>query len=141
MKLLGCPYPIKKHANGYLHSQTGVNQVKSDLLILLLTNPGERCMLPDFGTPLRRLLFEPNDVILAAQAKQMIIDSINKWEPRITVTQIEVTANFNNNDLNPNDLMQDVEHILGIKISFFDPENIQEIQELKLALPLSGIGA
>ena len=58
---LGAPYPIVKTARGLLAAQTGVDQVKADLLQLLLTNPGERVMLLDYGTPLRELIFEPDD--------------------------------------------------------------------------------
>jgi phage baseplate assembly protein W len=140
-KFLGCPYPIIKTPNGLLPSQFGVNQIKADLLQLLLTNPGERVMLPEYGTPLRRLVFEPNDRGLANKARNMIIDSINKWEPRIAVQQIEVQAPINDKtSLNADDALDDLEHILLIKILFVDPEDIKEVNELKLELPL-GSGA
>ena len=75
MKFLGAPYPIIKHPRGFFHTQSGIDQVKADLLILLLTNPGERVMLPDFGAGLNRLMFEPNDSILVLQTKEcMTID-------------------------------------------------------------------
>ncbi len=136
---LGAPYPIRKHPRGYLFTQEGINQIKSDLLVLLLTNPGERVMMSDYGTPLNQLIFEPKDESLAAQAKQMIIDSIRKWEPRITVQQIDVSLNFDEDSLNPEDLRQDKEHILGIRILFLDPENITEVDELRLQVPLAGV--
>lgn len=96
------------------------------------------CMLPEFGTPLRSLVFEPNDVVLANRAKQMIIDSINAWEPRITIEAIEVSSSIDEASLNPDDLKEDLENILSIKILFYDPENIQNVQALKLDIPLSG---
>lgn len=136
---LGAPYPIQKHPRGYLFTQNRTGQIKSDLLVLLLTNPGERVMLPDYGTPLNRLIFEPKDETLADVARQMIIDSIEKWEPRIAVQQIDVSLNFDENELNPEDLKQDVEHILGIRILFLDPSNITEVDELRLQVPLAGV--
>ena len=136
---LGAPYPIVKTARGLLATQTGIEQVKADLLQLLLTNPGERVMLLGYGTPLRELIFEPNDAILASQAKEMIANSIATWEPRITVEQIEVLAEVDEASLNIDDLSQDSrEHILMIRILFFDPENIGDLQELKLEVPLAG---
>lgn len=137
LKFLGAPYPIVKTPRGLLPTQNGINQIKSDLLCLLLTNPGERCMLPDFGTPLRELIFDPNDSTLVEKAKEMIINSIKLWEPRISVSQIDVFTGADNIRLNSNDLRQDVEHILSIIIKFVDPENIQQVQELKLELPLA----
>ena len=138
MKFLGAPYPILPHPRGYLHTQNSLDQVKSDLLILLLTNPGERVMLPDFGTPLRNLIFEPNDQTLVAQAKQMIIQSISTWEPRITVQQINISTVVDTSILSPADTLQDLGNILSIQILFFDPESIQNVQELILEVPLGG---
>ena len=123
MKFLGAPYPIKKSSLGLMPTQFGLNQIKSDLLILLLTNPGERVMLPDFGTPLKQLLFEQNDEILAEQTREAIINSISKWEPRVTVKEINITILTEENSL-------------YINILFYDYEEIQEIQELKLKIPL-----
>lgn len=132
MRFLGLPYPIIKHPRGLLRTQSGINQIKSDLLVLLLTNPGERVMLPSFGTPLNLLLFEPNDTIIVEQARQMIIDSISTWEPRVTIDQLEVTSGTSDSENSDDD------KALNIKIKFFDPENIQEVQELVLELPLGG---
>ncbi len=137
MIFLGSPYPIIKHPLGFFHTGTGIDQVKADLLVLLLTNPGERVMLPDFGTPLRKLVFEPNDSTIVDQARQMIIDSIAKWEPRITVEQIDVSNTIDTSSLNRLDTQDEIEHILSIRIRFFDPENIKEVQELRLRVPLA----
>lgn len=133
---LGLPYPTTKTPLGYWYSQSGVNQIKSDMLTLLLTNPGERVMLPDYGTPLRKLLFEQNDSITFEQARQMIINSIQRWEPRVAITQIEVSMP-DRDSLNASDNLTQEEHILFIRILFVDPQNIKEVQELVLNLPLA----
>jgi phage baseplate assembly protein W len=133
---LGVPYPITKGPLGFFRTQSGVSQIKSDLLSLLLTNPGERVFLPEFGTPLKRLIFEQNDAILETVARNMIIESISRWEPRIAVNQITV-GRISQSDLNPQDTGQEIENILSIKIIFVDPEQLSEIQELKLEIPLT----
>lgn len=90
------------------------------------------CMLPTFGTPLREVLFDQNDEILAEKVKQMIITSIKKWEPRIVINGIDISSNYEDEeDTNSS------EHVLYVKIIFSDPESISEIQELSLELPLS----
>lgn len=136
---LGVPYPVVKNARGFFYSQDGIDQIKSDMLVLLLTNPGERVMNPNFGTPLRKLIFEPNDSALRLQAKNMIINSIKNWEPRIAIKNIEVSSKVDNESLDKADDKQELEHILFIRIIFVDPENIKEVQELLLEVPLGGI--
>jgi hypothetical protein len=135
-KFSGVPYPIQKDPKGYFRKQSDLNQIKSDLLILLLTNPGERVMLPEYGTDLRGLIFEQNDSILASKARDIIIASIRQWEPRVTIQQLDVFAGPDTDSLSPNDDQSEVAHILTIRINFIDPENIQEVQDLTLTVPL-----
>jgi phage baseplate assembly protein W len=107
-------------------------------LQLLLTNPGERVMMPQYGTPLRTLLFDPNDSFLADKARQMIVNSIKTFEPRIVVDAIDVFNGAEDSFLNANDDGTNREHVLGIKIVFRDPQDIREVQELVLQVPLQG---
>lgn len=138
MKFKGIPYPIIPDARGLFHTQSGIDQVKADLLSLLLTNPGERVFMPTYGTPLRSLLFEQNDQDLVSAARGMIIQSIGDWEPRITVDAIEVTNGLEQDGLDEHDDLTEQGAILSIRIAFFDPENILDLQELVLRLPLGG---
>lgn len=138
-RFLGLQYPLVQTPRGILAQKSGINQIKANLLQLLLTNPGERVMLPTFGTPLRDLLFEPNDVILEARAKQMITDAILAWEPRVVITNISVNSKIDrNNSLHPLDTKEEIDGILYIRIKFVDPENIQEVEELVIERPLGG---
>ena len=140
MNFLGLPYPIVKHPLGLMRTQKGVNQIKSDLLALLLTEPGERVMLPDFGTPLKKFFFEPNDSIIVEEVKEAIANSIKIWEPRVAINAIEVTNSKDTIEsvMDPYDRKEDTEHILLIRILFTDFDNIQQVQELKLEIPLGG---
>ena len=133
----GVPYPTVKTPRGYWYSQTGSNQIKSDLLCLLLTNPGERVMIPDFGTPLKKLLFEQNDVVLRTEVKRVISSAIKKWEPRIVVQNIEVSSQIDENSLNNDDDRSSIDNIISVKIIFVDPQNIKQVEQLVLEIPLS----
>lgn len=137
-RFLGFPYPIEKTPRGYFYSQDEIDQIKSDLLILLLTNPGERVMNPSYGTPLKKLIFEPNDPRLRDEARNLIINSIKRWEPRIALRQVEVLSRVEGNSLDSNDDKTELAHILAIRIIFVDPKNIKEVQELSLEVPLGG---
>lgn len=140
-KFLGFPYPIQKTVRGYFSSQKeDVDQIKSDLLILLLTNPGERVMNPRFGTPLKKLIFEPNDPRLKSEARNVIINSIRQWEPRVALQQVEILTKVDQDSLSPLDDKSELDHLLIIRIIFVDPNDIQTVQELTLEVPLAGGG-
>lgn len=136
-RFMGAPYPLCPDPKGYFHSETDIETLKADMLILLLTNLGERVMLPEYGTDLRSLIFDPNDVTLAEKARDMIIESIRRWEPRISVDAVEVLTVPDKTSLNKQDDHSELQGILFIRIIFKDPKNIQEVQELSLQVPLS----
>jgi len=140
MNFIGAPYPMTRHPRGILRSQKGVNQVKSDLLALLLTEPGERVMLPDFGTPLKQFFFEQNDSVIVERVREEIANSIRTWEPRIAVTAIEVSNSHESvaPSLSPMDDGESSDHVLMIRIQFTDFDDVQSVQELKLEIPLGG---
>jgi len=137
-KFLGLQYALVKGARGIMAQSSGVDQIKADLLQLLLTEPGERVMLPEYGTPLKTLFFEPNDVTLEVEARRIISEAILRWEPRIVIQQIQITSSFDSDDLSRDDTGDELDSILGIKIDFVDPEDISVIEELVLEVPVGG---
>lgn len=138
--LKGAPYPISKSPKGYLFTQEGINALKSDLIQLLMTNPTERVMLPSYGTPLRRLLFAPNDLAIVEETKRLIANSIENWEPRIVVSQIDVFNGYDNVTSRNPSVLNENDHVLTIKIKFFDPQRIDYVETLVLQLPIEGAG-
>lgn len=139
MSFLGAPYPLVKHPRGFFRTQSGIDLIKADLLQLLLTEPGERVMLPDFGTSLKKFIFEMNDTSVLEQVREEIANAIGTWEPRIAVQDIEVTNGPEvRSSLDPNDLRQDLPHIILIKIRFTNFQDIQRVEELRLELPVGG---
>ena len=71
--------------------------IKQAVINLLLTTKGERPFQPDLGSNLRNLLFENLDVATAAEIGDDIRQTLDQYEPRITVTGLEVDANFDDN--------------------------------------------
>lgn len=90
MTLLAAPYPVVPSPLGLLRTVDEEIGIKGDLLQLILTNPGERVMLPTYGTPLRKYLFEQNTELLLNNVKQDILSAIKQWEPRIVVRNLEI---------------------------------------------------
>ena len=76
------------------------DQIKSNLINLLLTDKGERIMNPEFGADVRRSLFdnitESNNEILRLK----IIEAINIFIPEIQLESVDVIPDFDYNTLN-----------------------------------------
>jgi phage baseplate assembly protein W len=53
--------------------------LRAKVLQLLLTSPGERVNLPEFGTRLRDLVFDPGNDILAAATEFAIVRALRRW--------------------------------------------------------------
>ena len=64
---------------------------------LLLTRKGERPFKPDLGSGLQDLLFEPMDYGTSALIKKEVIETLTKYEPRIIITNLICTPDFDNN--------------------------------------------
>ncbi|MBN9508170.1 MAG: GPW/gp25 family protein [Alphaproteobacteria bacterium] len=59
---------------------------------VLLTMPGERADLPEFGCGLRQLLFAPNSDVLQATTQLLVQQSLNRWlASQITLRNVTVT--------------------------------------------------
>jgi phage baseplate assembly protein W len=76
---------------------TTKDQIKSNLVNLLLTGIGERVMNPNFGTDLKRFLFEGITDSNSELLKNSLLFSISLYVPEITVTSIVVQPNTDYN--------------------------------------------
>jgi len=76
------------------------DQIKSNLINLLLTDKGERIMNPEFGTDLRRSLFDNMTNLNSEILRLKIIDSINIFIPEIILGEVKIEPNFDSNILN-----------------------------------------
>jgi uncharacterized protein len=72
---------------------------------LLLTSPGERVNLPQFGCGLRALVFAPMSDALAATVQLRVLQAINQWLAGIvTATEVAVVTSNQNTALQPGTL-------------------------------------
>jgi uncharacterized protein len=75
------------------------DQIKSNLINLLLTYKGERILNPEFGADLPRILFEPINEDTSQKIQNQIIASTNLYIPEITIINIEVTPDTDKNTI------------------------------------------
>lgn len=89
----GLRFPIRPDAvTGALPRVGGMDRIRQSIEQILDTEPGERVMLPDFGCGLRRYLMEPNTLTTRTAITKEVESSLQRWEPRIQLTEVAVTA-------------------------------------------------
>jgi uncharacterized protein len=66
--------------------------VYQSILIILGTAKGERVMRPEFGCGIYDLVFEPQTATTAGTLSQMVQEALLRFEPRIDVLDVQVTA-------------------------------------------------
>lgn len=78
------------------------DQLKYNLINLLLTSKGERIDNPEFGTLLRAQLFNPMTVASFSDIEDSIRDSVQVYIPEILINNIEF---IQEGELGPNSLV------------------------------------
>jgi phage baseplate assembly protein W len=71
------------------YDYTSSSSIKSRLILLFTTQKGERYMYPEYGTNLRRNLFQPNDQITSSDLEKDVRDAIAKFFPAVTILKFE----------------------------------------------------
>tara|TARA_Y100001972_G_C7619735_1_gene310775 strand:- start:136 stop:546 length:411 start_codon:yes stop_codon:yes gene_type:complete len=88
--------PLSRGKNlDYEYHGTVVDVVKQNLKNILLTNPGERVMDPDFGVGVSRFLFEVKgtfeDIL-----RDRVYRQISKYAPYVQLEDVEITGEEDN---------------------------------------------
>ena len=107
------PLEINEETGAYeTYDTTDITKVvDQNLKMILLTRPGERITLPDFGVGLSRYLFELKSQIELGTTtlppiRENIISQVSAFLPYITISNLEIS--FNND-----------ESVMQIKISYY----------------------
>ena len=107
--------PLERISKGFkdLSMTFQVNPINYDLIALknetaiarsvrnlVLTYPGERFFNENLGSKVSRSLFENIDEISASVIKDEIDNTIRNYEPRVDLTSVVVSPNYDNNEFN-----------------------------------------
>ena len=88
---IGWPlFPFPNRDGELTYPSTLALSVRQQLQVILSTRPGEQLMRPDFGAGLTDFLGEPDTVATRGRVYDRVIESINRWEPRVDVDRVEV---------------------------------------------------
>jgi len=74
--------------HGFELTQNMVEVVKQNFKNLILTIPGERIMIPDFGVGIRTFLFEMNDETTYGAIRSAITTQVKKYMPYIGIENV-----------------------------------------------------
>ena len=85
------------------------DNIKQNFKNLLLTSPGERIMIPDFGVGLRRYLFELDKEVIFQEVSERIINQVGTYLSFITLTDISLAERG---------VQQNADETMGIIISY-----------------------
>jgi phage baseplate assembly protein W len=113
----GWAFPVRTDATGSVALSTGEREVIESIQLILATAPGERPMRPEFGCAIHDLVFAPADAATAGQIAYEVRIALDRWEPRITVS--DVVVRFDETDRGR--LLIEIEYLLR---SINDPRNL-----------------
>lgn len=86
----GVSFPVRTDATGSLALVDGDREIVESIRLILATAPGERPMRPEFGCAIHDLVFAPADSTTAGQIAYEVRQSLERWEPRIDLTDVVV---------------------------------------------------
>ena len=96
---IGVSLPFNGPAGPFNSTYSTKDQIKSNLINLILTSPGERIMNPEFGCRLREVLFEN----ITDNINELITNNINTsiftYIPEIESTDITIDTSKRDNNL------------------------------------------
>lgn len=91
-KTYGVFFPFRDSLQGdYLRlTQSSNEEIRADLLHLILTRKGSRYYLPDFGTRIYEFIFEPMDGPTFDAIKADVIQAVDRYIPNLQINDVSI---------------------------------------------------
>lgn len=99
-----------------------INAITNSLRNLFTTSPGDKILNPEYGLDLRRYIFEPASIEVANLIRREIYSKVASYEPRVTVTSVNITILEDVNEYNIT-IYMDVPALNINNVSFFGTLN------------------
>lgn len=107
MKSINIKFPLSddKVTNGLFEmNDTSKDALTSNLVLLLLTERGERYYEPEYGINIRKYLFEPNDGFTHSDIEQEIRENVKKFIPQLTIDKVTINKKDFDDEVNDNQI-------------------------------------
>jgi phage baseplate assembly protein W len=88
----GWSWPVETDTTGGIALVSGSDELEQAMYLVLATAPGERPMRPEFGCGLQDYVFAPADPGTASLIAAEVQAALVRWEPRVVVDEVVVTA-------------------------------------------------
>ena len=98
--ILGLSFPMMLNGiGGVLTQSENLGALRDGIIQLIMTSRGARVMRPDYGTDLRKSVFEPMDTTTLQTLRGQITQTIATYEPRAVVQQLNLIPDEDRNSL------------------------------------------
>jgi len=87
----GWAFPLRVDATGGIALVSREQEIEEAIRLILGTSPGERPMRPEFGCRIHEYLFASADSETANAITREVRGALQRWEPRINVTDVVVS--------------------------------------------------
>ena len=84
----GVSFPIRISRQGNVQLSSGFQNIQESILLILLTEIGERLYRPNFGCRIHELAFAPLNLETLMLMKIYVQEALDQWEPRIIVDEV-----------------------------------------------------
>jgi uncharacterized protein len=88
----GWTFPTRIASDGTIALIGGDADIDRSIQLILTTMPGERPMRPEFGCGIYAQIFAPVDASTGGLIAEAVRAALERWEPRIHVDLVEVSA-------------------------------------------------
>jgi phage baseplate assembly protein W len=92
---------------------SGTDIIGQSIKMILDTPLGSRVNNNEFGSNVRDLIFEPNDMILKPLLYYAIVSAIQRWEARITITTVQYATEDVGTGVPPNQINITINYIIN----------------------------
>ena len=122
-------YPFRIDTASHQAAQSGyADHVAQMIRQVLLTDPGERVCLPEFGCGLRRLIFAPHSDALQATVKLMVMQALSRWlAGQIEVKDVAVSRAGQSLDARAGEAASAPDGVLQIRIEYILVETREQL--------------
>ncbi len=128
----GVVLPIAHGPQGFFNQSYNVlEQIKTNIKMLLLTKKGERRMNPEFGSSLWELLFENFSTDVTPIISNTIKNDISRWMNYVEISDIELNTDQPENSSR---------YVISVKILFTVPSiGINRLQTVETSIITNSI--
>ena len=93
---ISLPLSLDEKDGPYRNNVTLDEVANQNIKMIVLTNPGERVMEPNFGVGIRNYLFEQETPFLVSNIQTRIANQVGRYAPFIKIRELNISIDSDN---------------------------------------------